>query len=114
MCFVFAGLSLGAAFQSNEWPWILASTGFILLTVFLIKKILKLSGNSREKILNLNLSSSLLIFVTPFIVYLFLWIPDLIHNQRPITDQHTQMLSYHSRMVKIRNTLTAHPGIHGQ
>ena len=95
-CFVFAGLSLGAAF-SVKWNGL----GFWLVLVlfclqfFLIKKILELSGNSREKILNLNLSSSLLIFVTPFIVYLFLWIPDLIHNQRPITDQHAQMLSYH-------------------
>ena len=31
----------------------------------------------------------------PFLTYLFLWIPELLHNQRSLVDQHLQMYSYH-------------------
>lgn len=94
--FIFAGLSLGAAI-SVKWNGL----GFWLLLIlfsfqiFLIQKTLEQPKNSYKKILNFNLGNVSLIIVTPFVIYLLFWVPDLIHNQRSLIDQHTQMLSYH-------------------
>jgi len=39
--------------------------------------------------------SFLIYFFSPFFIYLFFWLPELIHNEYSLIDKHFQMLSYH-------------------
>lgn len=93
---ILSGLALGAAF-SVKWNglgfWLLLI--LFCLQMILIQKILDSADSSEQRLLKLNFRSLLLIFLLPFLTYLFLWIPELLHNQRSLVDQHLQMYSYH-------------------
>ena len=93
---ILSGLALGAAF-SVKWNglgfWLLLI--LFCLQMILIQKILDSADSYEQRLLKLNFRSLLLIFLFPFLTYLFLWMPALLHNQRSLVDQHLQMYSYH-------------------
>ncbi len=93
--FALLGLALGAAI-SIKWNGL----GFWLLLIFfsiqflIINKILGPRNHTKNDI-NLSFSGIALTFIFPFLVYLLVWIPSLIHNQISFLEQHHQMLSFH-------------------
>ena len=90
---LIAGLMLGAVI-SIKWNGL----GFwlaLLLFTFLLFVLNKVRLYSDENYKNHGLKQISSVFVMPFFIYLIIWIPELAHNESTLSDNHSQMISYH-------------------
>ena len=90
---LLSSLMLGAVI-SIKWNglgfWLTLMMFSFLLFVFSKTKI-----DSYRKYKNLGFRRILLVFLLPFIFYLILWVPDILHNEMTFSDKHSQIISYH-------------------
>ena len=91
-----AGFLLGAA-VSVKWNGLGFWLSGLLLTLqfFILHKYITHHQDMKEVITIFHFKALGLVFLLPFIVYLAFWLPDLLHNNSNLIDQHSQMISYH-------------------
>jgi dolichyl-phosphate-mannose--protein O-mannosyl transferase len=94
--FFLTGLLLGSAF-SVKWNGLGFWLSMIILVVlfFILSKFIDNFESSKQNRINLNPLNFLFVFLVPFLFYLAIWLPDLLHNNSNLIDQHAQMISYH-------------------
>jgi len=94
--FALAGFLLGAA-VSVKWNGLGFWLSGLLLTLqfFILHKYITHHRDMKEVITIFHLKALGLVFLFPFAVYLAFWLPDLLHNNSNLIDQHSQMISYH-------------------
>ena len=94
--FALAGFLLGAA-VSVKWNGLGFWLSGLLLTLqfFILHKYITHHQDMKEVITIFHFKALGLVFLLPFIVYLAFWLPDLLHNNSNLIDQHSQMISYH-------------------
>ncbi|MDA9660684.1 phospholipid carrier-dependent glycosyltransferase [Gammaproteobacteria bacterium] len=94
--FALAGFLLGAA-VSVKWNglgfWL--SGLLVTLQFFILHKYITHRQDVKEVIAIFHFKALGLVFLFPFLVYLAFWLPDLLHNNSNLIDQHSQMISYH-------------------
>jgi len=94
--FALAGFLLGAA-VSVKWNGLGFWLSGLLLTLqfFILHKYITHHRDMKEVITIFHFKALGLVFLFPFAVYLAFWLPDLLHNNSNLIDQHSQMISYH-------------------
>jgi len=94
--FALAGFLLGAA-VSVKWNGLGFWLSGLLLTLqfFILHKYITHHRGMKEVITIFHWKALGLVFLFPFAVYLAFWLPDLLHNNSNLIDQHSQMISYH-------------------
>jgi dolichyl-phosphate-mannose-protein mannosyltransferase len=91
--FMISGFMLGAAF-SVKWNGLgfwLAILCFSFLFFIFYKLDLRFSSEYERR----SLMKSLFLFISPFFIYLIIWVPELIHNENSLIEKHSQMIRYH-------------------